>query len=560
MATSAYQIDSKRASVQKLDSDRAHAKNAKAAASDDAATASILTRLKSSIAADKSSAKESTPAVSPEMQALIDWNTKDKSGKPRFTSEWIGRLQEALGLMRNPDGQFDEATIAAVIEFQSTHTLEPDGKIGNLTRKALEKAYPSITGKAPVVDNSGSQGNSGTGSKRSPIKNMAVVIAWNNKEKVKNPGRYASEIRRFRIDWVGKLQDALGVNRTSDGYFNEDTVNAIADFQADHRLTPDGKIGSGTRRALESAYSILNEKLLGDHLEERILVKSSTPIEARYEYYKSIITKFGGVFNDNAGYMNLLCLRGVDLTGDGDSKQLRQTDSAKQYAEYQQQADAGKASGPVPTHFSSSGADGYNDVMISLWADEVNGKRVLHVSERKGSADPNENGSMGTAHLRDGQYEFKLDKHGTSGDHLNAIKDRFGKNRQDGDVIKVDGNSYTALRANSQIEVIRDQKDKYGKSDRYISQSEYNNSVYNIQNRNSNYVDSSVIQLNIHSSGEHKTDEYKGDVTSSLGCQNVPLDQYNEFIKEIQQRKNGKNGPVVYYTLVDASKISDMDE
>ena len=141
----------------------------------------------------------------------------------------VKALQEkliALGFLSGKaDGIFGNDTRDAVMAFQRNKGMHADGKAGPDTLAALE----SVT----VVPSNPSQ----------PDSNPVIT------DKLLKKGS--------RGEAVSALQEkliSLGyLAGPADGYFGNDTVAAVKAFQHDHSLTADGKVGTSTFAALNSA-------------------------------------------------------------------------------------------------------------------------------------------------------------------------------------------------------------------------------------------------------------------------------------------------------------------
>ena len=86
--------------------------------------------------------------------------SKHKPAQPRGqaapTSQRIGEIQSALGnqgsYQGTPSGRWDDATIDAMKQFQSTHGLNPSGKLDALTLHKLGLGSVTAGQGAPVRD------------------------------------------------------------------------------------------------------------------------------------------------------------------------------------------------------------------------------------------------------------------------------------------------------------------------------------------------------------------------------------------------------------------------
>lgn len=366
--------------------------------------------------------------------------------------------------------------------------------------------------------------------------------------------RYNNE-RELRLDWVRLLQqEMIGTMRSTDGTFDQQTVEALGRWQMGQwpDQTPDGKVGPQTRRRLEETFPSLLTTVLGDHLEPRILVPGDASNEQKYAYYRGIIETAGGVFLSGSMEYNILGIRGIAVADGTDAHQigaqtlaantLYQTDSARDYA-------AARASGGTDDHLSGQ-HEGMNDMMISLWVDAEGG---LQVRERLGNVDPSEDFQTGpndpdrTGHLRDGQYAYEVGTHGTrSRSHIAALRGIEDPENVLGVHESGGKTRYSALRPTRNQEAWRNSE----RDDFFISEAEEahaNTQIYrnnrDPNNKTSRYINDNFA-MNIHTSRNNRP--------NSQACMNVPADQYLEFAQEFQASSNRNN---ILFTLIDASKI-----
>lgn len=128
------------------------------------------------------------------------------------------RLSE-LGYYDGPiSGYYGELTEAAVIAFQESQGLTPDGVVGASTTEALRRAPSSASG-------SPSRGGSG-----------GLTIG--------STGDEVSQLQR-RLTELGYYSGPIS------GYYGELTEEAVRKFQASTGLTVDGVVGPSTRSALQ---------------------------------------------------------------------------------------------------------------------------------------------------------------------------------------------------------------------------------------------------------------------------------------------------------------------
>jgi hypothetical protein len=391
--------------------------------------------------------------------------------------------------------------------------------------------------------------------------------------------------RQFRIDWVRRMQShvrADGAMTSLDGHFDRDTIAGILRIQAAAGLTADGRITAEIRRLLERLYPDLHGGLLGPHLDAgRVLVPAGASTAERYTAYRNIITRAGGVFLDQPREINLLAIRGVVITGTAPSLEITQSGSAAELATARAEDDAALAEGSTegstdgstggsagggplhadaehpPEHFS--GRAGYDDVIISIWFELDGTTPVHHVTEHRGSVDPASAWSQsdanphqdteGSAHLRDGQYLYRLGTH-TAGSpaHAHAVWDRYhGAAHSPVHVAGTrDDAEYSALVPSRDLEIWRDRPGTAG-DDHYPTAEEETESETHVaeHDEHDDRYTTRRIAIDVHSS--------PAAGPSSVGCQTVPVDaDYDDLIGEIRGSANPRS---VYYTLIDASRV-----
>jgi len=382
----------------------------------------------------------------------------------------------------------------------------------------------------------------------------------------------------LRIDWVRRMQTRLradGRMTSLDGALDTATVTGLMWFQHDAGLTVDGRVTGDTRRAIEAGFSDLHDGLLGDHLEARVLVPGDAPTPERYNYYRDIVTGAGGVFLAGPREINMLGIRGVEVTGEPGHLQIAQSNSAAQFAEARAEAGdplpgiaAPEGTTPDRSHFSGRTRrdHGFDDVIITLWFEQDEaGARVYHVTEHRGSVDPQSHWSEsrpseGTSHLRDGTYRYELGTHTTDYDHHRTAVAGFAgdptmeyHDHSHDLVDPEDTTSYAALVPTDGLEVLRDDphhddhfltSDEEARSERHIDDLGEFDHHHPGDERDPRYTAGSIA-IHIHSA--------PAGAPASQGCQNVPVNAgYQDMIHEIAGSANRDS---VYYTLIDASRI-----
>ncbi|MBR6668314.1 MAG: peptidoglycan-binding protein [Clostridia bacterium] len=175
---------------------------------------------------------QSTPQIiigisTPTPQA--DATTTLKKGSSGKEVERMQQRLKELGYLKGSvDGDFGDATEAAVEAFQAQNGLTVDGKAGPAT---LAKLYSSSARRAPttVVTNTP----------------RATSTPFTSYKK----GDSGPEIKRMQQ----RLKDLGYLKGSADGDFGDATEAAVRAFQANNGLTVDGKAGSATLNKLYSS-------------------------------------------------------------------------------------------------------------------------------------------------------------------------------------------------------------------------------------------------------------------------------------------------------------------
>ncbi len=358
--------------------------------------------------------------------------------------------------------------------------------------------------------------------------------------------------QQFRLDWVRKLQNILlGKIQSTNGDFDYEMVLALQEFQKRNDLKAHGIVDAPTRARLEKQFPSLLTTILGPHLDKRCLLESDIDQEMRYQHYQGFIEQQKGVFLEGPCEINLLGIRGIEYDAAG---AIWQSNSARDYYEARQK-------NTIDDHLCAHQLD---DLIVSVWRDEY-GK--AHVKEWRASVDPSEpytsTDRPGTAHLRDGQYLYASGFHTTRGqNHIQAIKQlqcdldaRLFRALSYGDQatqtkimdlyrlmeIRLEGKEarYMALRPTRKQEVWRNNQ----VNDLFIDFEEEALSNQRIYLGDPDYF-ALDFGINIHTSRANQGD--------SMACQNIPCDQYLDFMSLLLAMRNSDKVP---YTLIDASKI-----
>jgi peptidoglycan hydrolase-like protein with peptidoglycan-binding domain len=154
--------------------------------------------------------------------------------KKPITGNDVKELQIILNLFKFPcdvTEVFDAITLDAVISFQKSNNLTPDGIVGEETfaiiKKMSEKFYEN----------------------RLNFNRILYVIAPNY--------LYGNDVKRLQ-----ERLNLLGYPCTVDGFYDEDTSEAVRSFQEIHSLIPDGKVGPVTWSQITTANFDFIKRLL----------------------------------------------------------------------------------------------------------------------------------------------------------------------------------------------------------------------------------------------------------------------------------------------------------
>lgn len=189
---------------------------------------------------------------------------------------YVKYLQYALHIMcwkvKPFDGKFGPGTEKAVINYQNSQNLKPDGLVGENTWKSLSCEITSIQSQLKNKGyNPGSiDGIAGEITYDAIIKfqeknNLAAdgMVGEQTKKKLFDSGYDESKEPLLKKgstekDAIISLQNLLikkGYNcgnSGADGIFGDNTYNAVISFQKDHNLFVDGIVGIATWGALDS--------------------------------------------------------------------------------------------------------------------------------------------------------------------------------------------------------------------------------------------------------------------------------------------------------------------
>ena len=160
----------------------------------------------------------------------------------------------------NVDGDYGEGTEAAVKAFQRANGLTADGKAGSSTLNKLFAGSVS-TSSGSVSNNNTSKATATPRKTPTPTPKKAATPTPNAYVRVteRPDGEYFTLEKGMMGEPVKKLQRALRsagyFKGTVDGYYGDDTVEAVKKYQEYRGLKKDGKAGPATLRYLyEGAF------------------------------------------------------------------------------------------------------------------------------------------------------------------------------------------------------------------------------------------------------------------------------------------------------------------
>ena len=412
-----------------------------------------------------------------------------------------------------------------------------------------------------------------------------------------------------------ELTSSVNNLNIDDPAFEPETTKAVMRYQykafGQSDAAADGMIGFGTYSKIKSSL-VTDEKseneqktngLIGNYTEKNVVLIPNISINKCEEVTKATydrcveIAESAGDFSLIPDRKNVLAIRGAYLSG----KNVMRSGSAAAYLDYLNNGSKEPAD-PRAMHFWSkkNTSDetekalqtpeiqaqveaGFDDVFISFW--QKDGQ--FFAIARQGSVDPNlagEGTKDGTAHLRDGQYDYKVETHRTThGDHMRGIMEECSQtpslynalniqlSTKDNVTRKIQQNLSNLIVKDVNKNSIRVEVGSKKRESFIISSIKYKalkvnksgrttevyreknggvltpeNAAYGqeqIANQNGSYRDKGGIGINIHTSSNEQA--------SSAGCQNIPIGQYADFMSEI----TSDNNTSINYVLIDASKI-----
>ncbi|MEM7372055.1 MAG: hypothetical protein AAF587_25790 [Bacteroidota bacterium] len=378
-------------------------------------------------------------------------------------------------------------------------------------------------------------------------------------------------------------------------------------IQRDKR-TDDEKIEASVNSAqLEE----LLPHLIGGYTKAgELLVPADTPIEVKYQYYKKI-AESQGVFSEEPGSFNLISIRGLIMTPEG----LKQTSSAAAYKNAWNNYLENPEELKKQYHFSDSktarnkrrkdikdlgGEGSYDDINVVIQRGntlategenaELEGNEVMmdgykvSLIERKTSVDPGTVGDKaGSAHLRDGQYDYRYGDHGTTTYSLGSDRQQTPKKEGDNTLTYVKTRHARAVekmfglkKSSSKLEETSRPEDKTRYPALRIDLAKNFGAIWRAQDKKGkqaagHFTPERILEIlnkDKEEEGKEGQKTFEGDDLNyhmgandgsySQGCQNIRKDEYKDFIDPFREAKKalGRKKKLSFkYTLIDASKI-----
>ncbi len=183
------------------------------------------------------------------------------------------------------NGRFGSETDAAVRTFQDIFNLTVDGVVGLATWYKISRIYAAVTKLGEIT-------SEGTGT-RIPEEPPNVVL---------QRGSSGSEVRllQYILEYLSFFYPSIPL-LTVDGYFGEDTENAVIGFQKTFGLEPDGIVGSETWQLLYDASTEIQEAIEISNAEQRYpgtpldVGDTGRSVELMKIYYNRIASYYGNL-------------------------------------------------------------------------------------------------------------------------------------------------------------------------------------------------------------------------------------------------------------------------
>ena len=137
------------------------------------------------------------------------------------------------------------------------------------------------------------------------------------------------QIRNFLIKngWLSPSAADKGerVNQEPTSIVNADFVQAVAAYQAfKKQANPDGKLGARTFQLFQEqglGYSLQG----GAHAPNRTVIPKDAPDDQVYDYFRGVILSQGGIFMERPGHVNVVGIRGGQLSRAGGIRHVPNT-------------------------------------------------------------------------------------------------------------------------------------------------------------------------------------------------------------------------------------------
>ncbi|MBW4627635.1 MAG: peptidoglycan-binding protein [Brasilonema octagenarum HA4186-MV1] len=185
--------------------------------------------------------------------------------RPGSSGQAVARLQQnlgRLGFFYGPvTGNFGSETQQAVIRFQQSRGIRADGVVGARTEEAIRTSFNTNDSSVSVnsyqdtnnssVSVSSYQDTNNSSNSSVSVSNYQDGVGGDSLPNALNVGDSGGQVRRLQQD----LQQLSYFRVNPTGYFGRTTQEAVARFQQDHEITPNGIADSQTLGAISTALA-----------------------------------------------------------------------------------------------------------------------------------------------------------------------------------------------------------------------------------------------------------------------------------------------------------------
>lgn len=149
------------------------------------------------------------------------------------------------------NGIYDQRTQQAVEQFQRIFNLTPDGQVGKATWYKLKQIYNGVKGLSELY----SEGITLNEARRV----FPEVLEYGNR------GTNVATLQYY-LNFIGKFYDSIP-EITIDGFFGDETLNAVIAFQRTFGINQDGIVGRQTWYRIQDEYDAILRTLPETYLQ-----------------------------------------------------------------------------------------------------------------------------------------------------------------------------------------------------------------------------------------------------------------------------------------------------